>query len=72
MYGELCTPPPPPETLRPPVLLLHASAFGLVRSNQIEAGSKARLRRGGGGEILTTVAHAGFESPPDRSHGDRP
>jgi len=37
MYGELCTPPPPPETLRPPVLLLHASEFGLVRSDQIEA-----------------------------------
>jgi hypothetical protein len=43
---------------------------GYERSNQIEAGSKARLRRGGGGEIHTTVAHAGFESPPDRSHGD--
>jgi len=44
---------------------------GYERSNEIEAGSKARLRRGGGGEILTTVAHAGFESPPDRSQGDR-
>lgn len=37
LYGEMCTPPPPPETLRPPVLLLHASAFGLVRPDQIEA-----------------------------------
>src|SRR5207248_2285740 len=37
MYGELCTPPPPPETLRVPTLLLHASQFGLVRDDQIEA-----------------------------------
>ncbi len=37
LYGEMCTPPPPPETLRPPVLLLHAPEFGLVRTDQIEA-----------------------------------
>src|SRR5438105_14975174 len=37
LYGEMCTPPPPPETLRPPVLLLHASEFGLVRTDQIQA-----------------------------------
>jgi lipase len=37
LYGEMCTPPPPPETLRVPVLLLHAQEFGLVRSDQIDA-----------------------------------
>jgi hypothetical protein len=42
------------------------------RSNEIEAGSKARLRRSGGDGIHTTVAHAGFESPPDQSQADRP
>jgi lipase len=36
-YGELCTPPPPPETLRVPTLLVHASVFGLVREEQIDA-----------------------------------
>jgi predicted ArsR family transcriptional regulator len=45
---------------------------GYERSNEIEAESKARLRRGGGGEIHTTLGQAGFESPPDRSQGDRP
>jgi lipase len=37
LYGEMCTPPPAAETLRPPVLLLHAREFGLVRTDQIEA-----------------------------------
>jgi predicted ArsR family transcriptional regulator len=41
------------------------------RSNEIEAKSKARLRRSGEGSIHTTVAHAGFESPPDRSQSGR-
>jgi len=36
-YGELCTPPPPPETLRVPMLLVHAGEFGLVRAEQLEA-----------------------------------
>jgi len=37
MYGELCTPPPPPETLTMPTMLLHASGFGLVRDEQLDA-----------------------------------
>ena len=37
MYGELCTPPPPPETLTVPTMLLHASEFGLVREEQLDA-----------------------------------
>lgn len=36
MYAELCTPPPAPETLRMPVLLVHAGEFGLVREDQRE------------------------------------
>ena len=36
-YGELCTPPPPPETIRVPMLLVHAGEFGLVRAEQLEA-----------------------------------
>jgi DNA-binding transcriptional ArsR family regulator len=39
---------------------------GYERSNEIEAESKARLRRDGGAAIPTTVALAGFESPPER------
>jgi hypothetical protein len=38
---------------------------GYERSNEIEAESKARLRRSGKEGISTTVALAGFESPPD-------
>ena len=37
LFGELCTPPPPPETLRVPMLLVHAEVFGLVREEQLEA-----------------------------------
>ena len=40
---------------------------GYQRSNQIEAEAKARLSRSGEDGIPTTVAHAGFESPPDQS-----
>jgi hypothetical protein len=40
---------------------------GYERSNEIEAGSKARLRKSGEDGIVTTVAHAGFESPPEES-----
>ena len=36
-YGELCTPAPPPETLRAPILLVHAREFGLVRDDQLDA-----------------------------------
>jgi lipase len=53
MYGELCTPPPPPETLRTQTLLVHASEFGLVREDQIEA-YRAAL-----GERLDVVALPG-------------
>ena len=35
-FGELCT-PPPPESLRVPILLVHASEFGLVRDDQLGA-----------------------------------
>jgi lipase len=37
LYGEMCTPPPPAETVRAPMLLLHAPAFGLVRGDQIDS-----------------------------------
>jgi lipase len=38
VYGELVAPPPPPETLRGiPTLLLYAPAFGLVRTEQLDA-----------------------------------
>ncbi len=37
LYGEMCTPPPPPETLAAKTLLVHATGFGLVREEQIEA-----------------------------------
>jgi lipase len=37
MYSELCREPPPPEVLAGlPVLLVHASQFGLVRAEQLE------------------------------------
>jgi len=50
LYGEMCAPPPPPESLGPPVLLLHASEFGLVRADQIEA---YRAALGDGIEIVS-------------------
>jgi len=34
-YGELCTEPPAPAALGVPVLLVHASQFGLVREEQL-------------------------------------
>jgi lipase len=37
IYGELASAPPPPETLRAPTLLVHASAYGLVRDEQLAA-----------------------------------
>jgi pimeloyl-ACP methyl ester carboxylesterase len=37
MYSELCTPLPPPETLTVRTMLLHASSFGLVREEQLDA-----------------------------------
>lgn len=40
---------------------------GFERSNEIEAESKARLRRSREEGIPTTVALVGFESPPDKS-----
>jgi DNA-binding transcriptional ArsR family regulator len=40
---------------------------GYERSNEIEAESKARLLRDGGESIPTTIALAGFESPPERA-----
>jgi predicted ArsR family transcriptional regulator len=39
------------------------------RSNEIEAESKARLLREGGEGIPTTIAMAGFESPPEELSG---
>jgi hypothetical protein len=42
---------------------------GYERSNQIEAESKARMRNSGEEGIPTTIALAGFESPPERVSG---
>jgi hypothetical protein len=42
---------------------------GYERSNEIEAESKARMRKSGEEGIPTTVALAGFESPPERVSG---
>jgi lipase len=37
VYGELATPAPPPATLRVPLLIVHAPAFGLVRDEHLTA-----------------------------------
>jgi hypothetical protein len=42
---------------------------GYERSNEIEAESKARMRKSGEEGIPTTIALAGFESPPERVSG---
>jgi DNA-binding transcriptional ArsR family regulator len=42
---------------------------GYERSNEIEAESKARLEESGQEGVPTTIALAGFESPPERLSG---
>lgn len=42
---------------------------GYERSNEIEAESKARLEESGKEGVPTTIALAGFESPPERLSG---
>lgn len=42
---------------------------GYERSNEIEAESKARLEESGQKGVPTTIALAGFESPPERISG---
>jgi len=71
MYGELCSPPPPPETLRVPTLLLHASEFGLVRDDQIEAyraalGDKLNVVDVPGGHIVYWDAYEATADAVDR------
>jgi lipase len=53
LYGELCTPPPPPESIRVPLLLVHAEQFGLVRIDQLEAYAAAL------GDLVEIVAVPG-------------
>ena len=52
VYGELATQPPPPETLRVPLLIVHAPAFGLVREEQLAAYPDAEIRAVPGGHMV--------------------
>ena len=52
VYGELATQPPPPETLRVPVLIVHAPAFGLVREEHLAAYPDAEIVAVPGGHMV--------------------
>jgi lipase len=52
VYGELATEPPPPETLRVPLLIVHAPAFGLVREEHLAAYPDAEILAVPGGHVV--------------------
>jgi lipase len=52
VYGELATQPPPPETLRVPLLIVHAPAFGLVREEHLVAYPDAEILAVPGGHMV--------------------
>jgi len=52
VYGELATPPPPPETVRVPLLIVHAPAFGLVREEHLKAYPDAEILAVPGGHMV--------------------
>lgn len=52
VYGELATQPPPPETVRVPLLIVHAPAFGLVREEHLAAYADAQILAVPGGHMV--------------------
>ena len=52
VYGELATQPPPPETVRVPLLIVHAPAFGLVREEHLAAYPDAEILAVPGGHMV--------------------
>jgi len=52
VYGELATQPPPPETVRVPLLIVHAPAFGLVREEHLAAYPDAEILAVSGGHMV--------------------
>jgi lipase len=52
VYGELATQPPPPETVRVPMLIVHAPAFGLVRGEHLAAYPDAEILAVPGGHMV--------------------
>jgi lipase len=52
VYGELATQPPPPETVRVPLLIVHAPAFGLVREEHLAAYPDATILAVPGGHMV--------------------
>jgi lipase len=52
VYGELATQPPPPETVRVPLLIVHAPAFGLVRDEHLTAYPDAEILAVPGGHMV--------------------
>jgi len=52
VYGELATQPPPPETVRVPLLIVHAPAFGLVREEHLAAYPEAEILAVPGGHMV--------------------
>ena len=52
VYGELATQPPPSETLRVPILIVHAPAFGLVRDEHLAAYPDAEILAVPGGHMV--------------------
>lgn len=52
VYGELATEPPPPETVRVPLLIVHAPAFGLVREEHLVAYPNAEILAVPGGHMV--------------------
>ena len=52
VYGELATQPPPPETVRVPLLIVHAPQFGLVRDEHLAAYPNAEILAVPGGHMV--------------------
>ena len=52
VFGELATQPPPPETVRVPLLIVHAPAFGLVREEHLAAYPDAEILAVPGGHMV--------------------
>ena len=52
VYGELATEPPPPETVRVPLLIVHAPQFGLVRDEHLAAYPNAEILAVPGGHMV--------------------
>lgn len=53
IYGELATHPPGAETMRVPMLLVYAPAFGLVREEHLSAYPEAEILAVEGGHMVT-------------------